>query len=269
MNNRYASYDTYGFRYLPFHLSHSGQVNVLREILSDFYWLEAKLGALATNDLVVDYELLPDDAELRPLQDALRLSASILDQEKIQLPAQLFGRLMTTENITVQTLLGQARQSNILPWLCPLTPSLTPPGGALLRTLRGHSYQVNAVAVTPDRYAISASSDQTLKMWNLEDGAELLTLSGHTDLVVGIAVTPDGQRAISTSEDHTLKVWDLQSGKESYTLNGHSGMVYTMAMTPDGKSVIFGGQHEAKSLGSRKRERVVYFSWTRRWYLWD
>ena len=37
-----------------------------------------------------------------------------------------------------------------------------------------------AVAVTPDgRHAVSASEDQTLKVWDLASGAELRTLAGH------------------------------------------------------------------------------------------
>jgi len=49
-----------------------------------------------------------------------------------------------------------------------LQPALHPPGTALLRTLEGHSDWVNGVAVSPDgRRAVSASFDETLKVWDL------------------------------------------------------------------------------------------------------
>jgi WD40 repeat protein len=52
--------------------------------------------------------------------------------------------------------------------------------GRALRTLQGHAGQVNAAAVTPDgRYAVSASTDQTLKVWELESGRALRALQGH------------------------------------------------------------------------------------------
>ena len=72
---------------------------------------------------------------------------------------------------------------------------------ALLRTLTGHSmWHVDAVAVTPDgQRAVSASGDNTLKVWDLASGRELRTLTGHTDSVRAVAVTPDGQRAVSAS----------------------------------------------------------------------
>ena len=40
---------------------------------------------------------------------------------------------------------------------------------------------VNAVAVTPDgRRAVSASSDQTLRVWDLESGKEIATFTGES-----------------------------------------------------------------------------------------
>ena len=90
-----------------------------------------------------------------------------------------------------------------------------------LRTLEGHSDCVDGVAVTPDgRRAVSASSDKTLKVWDLESGAELRTLEGHSDEVSGVAVTPDGRRVVSVSDDKTLKVWDIDSGRCLHSLYG-------------------------------------------------
>ena len=92
---------------------------------------------------------------------------------------------------------------------------------ALLRsqvrvTMFGHSNNVDAVAVTPDgKLAVSASWDQTLKVWKLGSGREQRTLSGHSWVVSAVAVTPDGQQVVSASWDKTLKVWELDSGRLS------------------------------------------------------
>ncbi|WP_292799591.1 WD40 repeat domain-containing protein [Nostoc sp. NMS7] len=60
----------------------------------------------------------------------------------------------------------------------PLTSNLISPGGSLLLTLAGHSNWVNAVALTPDgKQVISASLDNTLKLWNLETGEEIASAS--------------------------------------------------------------------------------------------
>jgi WD40 repeat protein len=87
------------------------------------------------------------------------------------------------------------------------SPSL--PSGRELCALTGHTSFVNAVAVTPNgQRAVSASSDHTLRVWDLGGGRELRTLTGHTKPVSAVAVTPDGQRAVSASSDRTPKVWD-------------------------------------------------------------
>ena len=55
--------------------------------------------------------------------------------------------------------------------------------GKSLRTFKGHTGEVLAVAVTSDgRRAVSASSDHTLRVWDLESGQSLRTLKGYTGL---------------------------------------------------------------------------------------
>ncbi|MEJ2750146.1 MAG: WD40 repeat domain-containing protein, partial [Anaerolineae bacterium] len=57
---------------------------------------------------------------------------------------------------------------------------------------RGHSSGVLAVAVTPDgRRAISASSDQTLKVWDLATGKELASIALDGSLSC-VALANDG-----------------------------------------------------------------------------
>jgi WD40 repeat protein len=92
------------------------------------------------------------------------------------------------------------------------------------------------VAVTGDgKHAVSASGDNTLKVWDMETGRALRTLKGHSSFVHSVAVTGDGRRVVSSSEDKTLKVWDLKTGRVLRTLGGHSAAVLGVAVTADGK----------------------------------
>ena len=82
-----------------------------------------------------------------------------------------------------------------------------------LRTLSGHAGSVQSVVVTPnEQQIVSGSTDETIKVWDLESGKEVRTLSGHDGSVSAVAVTPNGRQVVSGSGDRTIKVWELSLG---------------------------------------------------------
>jgi WD40 repeat protein len=233
----------YAWRLLAYHLLAAGQSERLRELLLDFDWMRAKLEATDPNALLADYDALekdrPEDQELRLVHGAIRLSAHVLARDKAWFADQVYGRLLSFDTAGVQALLARARSAHTGPWLRPLAPCQVSPGGALLLVLTGHQAGVNAVAVTPDgRLAVSGSWDRTLRIWDLESGAEQRRLEGHEGAVCAVALTPEGRLAISASHDHTLRIWDIETGEERRRLEGHEGAVYAVAVTPDGRLAL-------------------------------
>jgi len=225
--------DGYFFEHLAYHLVESGRKDELWRLLLNFNWIQAKLDATDVNSLITDYDYLPDDHTLGLVQGAVRLSAHILANDKSQLAGQLLGRLQSFQEPEIKSMLEQARTSKKCTWLHPLTASLTPPGGPLIRTLEGHTGPVRAVMVTNDgSRAISASYDSTLKVWDLEIGEHIHTLVGHTGPVNAVAMNNDVTRAISASDDTTLKVWDLEKGNNIHTLKGHTSSVSDVVIIP-------------------------------------
>ena len=210
--------------------------------------LKSELNGRGVNALLEDMQVSIDWwgknaqglEELTLLQGALRLSVNQLNRDPRQLASHLIGRLKLAEEPALQQLALQAGNDSGDCYLRLLSPSLMPPGGPLLRTLEGHSHFVNAVAITPDgQAAVSASDDNTLKVWDLKSGTLRLSLEGHRKSVNAVAVTPDGQAAVSASKDNTLKVWDLSTGKEIVQFIGESSMICS-AVAPDGKTIVAG-----------------------------
>jgi WD40 repeat protein len=172
----------------------------LRQLLFDYDWLRNKLQVCEVNALLVDYDFFLQEQELRQLQSALRLSANQLTKDRNQLAPHLLGRLMLEQTSGILALLQGTVQSQYGPWLRPLNASLISPGGPLLRTLEGHSDWVRSVVLTPDgKLAVSASWDNTLKVWDLASSQELRTLEGHNNAVTSVALTIDGRLAVSAS----------------------------------------------------------------------
>ena len=223
----------YCLRHLAAHLHQARREQHVRDLLKDFGFLQAKLEKLDVSALIGDYEYLEEGADLRLVQAAIRLSAHVLARDHRQLAAQLMGRLLGSPVPEIQDLLRAAGGQKGWPWLRPLTPSLAPPGGPLLRTFEGHTSWVHGVALTSDgRRAVSASWDGTLRVWDLESGRTVRTIEAHSNWINGVALTPDNGRAISASADRTLRVWDLESGELVRSLEGHADRVNAVAVIP-------------------------------------
>jgi WD40 repeat protein len=96
----------------------------------------------------------------------------------------------------------------------------------------------------------AGSENNTIKVWNLNTGAEAGCLRGHTDLVTSIAFSPDGRQALSGSFDGTMRLWDVARQQEIRCFQRHTGWVTCVAFCPDGRRAIAG-----------------YYDWSVR--LWD
>jgi len=113
------------------------------------------------------------------------------------------------------------------------------PGIKCLRTFQGHNWPVFSVCFSPDgRYALSGSSDHTLKLWDVETGECLRTFKGHKDAVNSVFFSPDGKYALSGSYDKTLKLWHVETGECLKTFEGHKDSINSVCFSPDGRYVL-------------------------------
>ena len=115
--------------------------------LTHFDFLRAKLEATNPQALIEDFGLylvpeanvVEESVEsLSLIHRTLMLSSFSLARSKSLLAGQLFGRLGGFSRPEILQLLSSARHWTDRPWLRPIVPCLTPPGGALIRTLGKH-----------------------------------------------------------------------------------------------------------------------------------
>ena len=243
-----------GYRLKKFVRRHKGQV-----IAASLVLLALVGGIAGTTFGLIRAELQRAEAEQARQREAVEASARKIAEKardevakaREALAGVEYGRTMEVahqewrENNVATTLnLLNATRSDLRGWewryvnrLCHLD----------LLTLKGHTDGVSSAGFSPDGSRIvTASYDNTAKVWDARSGAEVLTLKGHTSGVFSNAVrsagfSPDGTRIVTAGHDGTAKVWDARSGAEVLTLKAHSGIVTSAGFSPDGTRVVAAG----------------------------
>jgi WD40 repeat protein/GTPase SAR1 family protein/DNA-directed RNA polymerase subunit RPC12/RpoP len=131
----------------------------------------------------------------------------------------------------------------------PAQPPEAEPLAVLERKLIGHKGWVHSVDVSPDgTWAASGSTDQTVKIWDLETGECRATLEGHSAEVTCVAITPDGKRILSGGNDGFIRYWDALTGKIFMLWTEGSQFVASIATLPDSMRIISTGSGGGNSI---------------------
>lgn len=195
------------------------------------------------HDLQLDYvrAMQRDQAALGLMLGAARLSAPVVDRDPKQFSSQMIGRLLLHDrNDSITSFIASVSNGAPGCWLRPLWPSLTSPTSKSNLEPEGHAASVMDVALIGNgKRLISASLDDTLKIWESKTGKVLMTLRGHRLGVYSVSVSANGHRAISASQDRSLKLWNLKTGKEEATINSaHARAIACVVISGDGSQAI-------------------------------
>lgn len=232
----------YAVRHGVLHCVEAGRAEAASGLVRDLRFMRARLELGAVGDLEGDLmrvaSALTDSYGRRwhgELAAAVRRESHWLRERPETLARALYNRLLCSEWTDAQIIERLVFPSGPPKYRLRHRLRLS---DRSQRTLHGHNGHTNAITIFPDgRRCLSASSDRTLRVWDMDTGEQLLVLQGHTDRVKACAVTPNGRRAISTSTDSTLRIWDLASGVQQAQFHWPDELG-ACAVTSDGRRAI-------------------------------
>lgn len=164
-----------------------------------------------------------------------RAEENFFRAERIRLASQAQIALNSDEDVVAAALLS----------LKSLALAYSPEAdAALLSSLRngfplqrfsGHDAEITSVDVSADeQFLITASNDNSIRLWNTQTGELLQIFEGHEGAVVNAVFSPDTTTIMSASADQTVRIWDRESGIELRQIP-HPLPILSMALSPTGQ----------------------------------
>jgi hypothetical protein len=78
-----------------------------------------------------------------------------------------------------------------------------------VHVLKGEEQSLAAFDRTDGARIVTASDDNTARIWDAATGKEITILRGHDDRVQSAAFNPDGARIVTASVDKIARIWDV------------------------------------------------------------
>lgn len=102
---------------------------------------------------------------------------------------------------------------------------------APLHKFQAHRGYITAARLSPDaRFLATASSDRTVKLWNVADYSLAGTLAGHSRWVWDAVYSADSSYLVTASSDTLAKLWEVGTREVVRTYSGHAKAVTAVAL---------------------------------------
>lgn len=96
--------------------------------------------------------------------------------------------------------------------------------------LSGHDAAVQEVQISSDcKFAVSASWDCTMRLWDLHTAISVRTFEGHKREVYSVAFSADSRQIVSGGRDKTIKLWSCGAQCKHTIAKSHTGFVSQVA----------------------------------------
>lgn len=135
--------------------------------------------------------------------------------------------------------------------------------------LGGHtSFVKSAVFSSDNRFVLTASWDNTARLWDASTGQELEKFNEFGGKLNSAVFSPDGHTILTASWDRTARLVDVATGEERRRFKGHTQGVTSAVFAPDGRTILTASEDGSARLWGLISDRELQkFSGDSRTYL--
>ena len=106
-------------------------------------------------------------------------------------------------------------------------------------TLQGHYSSVTMGALSPKGdQAITTSTDQTARLWDLATGRQLRQYDGHTGPIFCLALSKNGRLLATGAQDNTIRLWDVPQSSPIIKIPAHTSAALALSISSDNRNLI-------------------------------
>ncbi len=111
--------------------------------------------------------------------------------------------------------------------------------GIYSQSILQHESYVRSAVFSPDGiYIVTASDDNTARVWDAKTGKPITEPLKHEDYVNSAVFSPDGKYIVTASRDNTARVWDAKTGEPVTEQLKHEDYVNSAVFSPDGEFIV-------------------------------
>jgi WD40 repeat protein len=105
--------------------------------------------------------------------------------------------------------------------------------------LEHHTRSLDGLAIDNEgQRFVSGSADGSVRLWDVDSGAQLRLFTGHTSAVTCVALSADRRKVAAAGANGVIRVWDADRLDPAILLEGHQKGIGELAFLPAGDRLL-------------------------------